>query len=82
MRLSPPASTIYTCRLCGKNMEGVHVPDGMRAMMIVEGFEKVPPEWGGHHPGVTDHHRCADGRTGLADFAGVEFDGTESDPCP
>lgn len=70
------ASLVYKCRLCSQAVTSCHVPDGDDAWLYLIG-SAPRPLWGVTLKS-TSIHSCGDGRMGVTDFAGIEYDKPES----
>ena len=68
------ATLLYKCRLCGGLDKSTHVPHGPIALMAIEGISEWPGAWFGVRPTATSTHICPDGKHGVTDIAGFEYE--------
>ena len=65
---------IYKCRLCGELDKSTHAPNGNTALISTVLDMPFPVDWGPITPKMVGIHGCGNGRVGVTDLVGVEFD--------
>lgn len=68
---------IYKCRRCFSEDRSVHVPDILRALVLISAGRSCPEPWGPLSPRMTTIHLCKESTPqiiGIADLIGGEED--------